>query len=61
MAGKEMPESVRPMVEQGAKKEGRVVVRLTPYATFCTPPRHVLSEKDANEKLTHELGRTLPW
>jgi len=61
MAGKEMPESVRPMVEQGAKKEGRVVVRLTPYATFCTPPRHVQSERDVNEKLTHEVGNTLPW
>jgi PPOX class probable F420-dependent enzyme len=61
MAGKEMPESVRPMVEQGARKEGRVVVRLTPYATFCTPPRHVHGEQDVNEKLTHELGNTLPW
>jgi PPOX class probable F420-dependent enzyme len=61
MAGKPMPESVRSMVEEGAKREGRVVVRLTPYATFCTPPRHVHSEKDVNEKLTHELGNTLPW
>ena len=61
MAGKEMPESVRPMVEAGAEKEGRVVVRLTPYATFCTPPRHVHGEQDVNEKLTHELGNTLPW
>jgi PPOX class probable F420-dependent enzyme len=61
MAGKPMPESVRPMVEQGAQKEGRVVVRLRPYATFCTPPRHVHGEQDVNEKLTHELGNTLPW
>lgn len=61
MAGKEMPETVRPLIEQGAVKEGRVVVRLTPYATFCTPPRHVHSEKDVNEKLTHELGNTLAW
>lgn len=61
MAGKQMPESVRPMVEQGAQKEGRVVVRLAPYATFCTPPRHVHGERDVNEKLTHELGNTLPW
>jgi hypothetical protein len=61
MAGKEMPESVRPMVEQGALREGRVVVRLTPTATFCTPPRHVRGEQDVNEKLTHEIGNTLPW
>ncbi len=61
MAGKAMPESVRPMVEHGAQKEGRVVVRLKPYATFCTPPRHVHSENDVNERLTHALGQTLPW
>ncbi len=61
MAGKEMPESVRPMIEQGAQKEGRVVVRLTPYATFCTPPRHVHGEQDVNAKLTHGLGNTLSW
>jgi PPOX class probable F420-dependent enzyme len=61
MAGKEMPETVRPLVEQGALKEGRVALRLTPYATFCTPPRHVHSEQDVNEKLRHEVGNTLPW
>ena len=61
MAGKDMPESVRPMVEEGARKEGRVVLRLKPYATFCTPPRHVHHERDVNEKLTHELGSTLAW
>ncbi len=60
MAGKQLPESVRPMVEEGAKREGRVVVRLTPYATFCTPPRHVSDAKDVSEKLSHELGNTLP-
>lgn len=61
MAGKPMPESVRPMVEQGAQKEGRVVLRLTPYATFHSPPRHVHSEKDVNEKLVHDLGDNQPW
>ena len=61
MAGKEMPESVRPMIEEGARREGRVVVRLTPYATFCTPPRHVHGPDDVSEKLTHELGTTLAW
>src|ERR1700693_2179081 len=33
MAGKTLDESVRPLVAQGAKDEGRVVLRLHPYAT----------------------------
>ncbi len=61
MAGKPMPESVRPMVEQGALREGRVVVRLTPYQTFHSPPKHVHDARDVNETLTHGLGDTLPW
>ena len=61
MAGKPMPDAVRPLVEEGAKREGRVVVRLTPYATFHSPPKHVHSASDVNEKLTHGLGDTLPW
>ena len=64
MAGKPMPESVRPLVEQGAAKEGRVMVRLTPYATFHSPPRHVHNAKDIDEKnknLVHDLGDNQPW
>src|SRR5258705_6206969 len=51
MAGQEMPETVRPLVEEGAKREGRVVVRLTPYATFHSPPKHVHQASDVSEKL----------
>jgi hypothetical protein len=61
MAGKEMPETVRPLVEEGAKREGRVVVRLTPYATFHSPPKHVHQASDVSEKLLHGLGDSLPW
>jgi hypothetical protein len=64
MAGKEMPETVRPLVEQGALKEGRVVLRLTPYATFHSPPRHVHDSKDIDAKnanLVHDLGDNQPW
>jgi PPOX class probable F420-dependent enzyme len=61
MAGKEMPEAVRPMVEEGAKREGRVALRLRPYATFHSPPKHVHQASDVNEKLLHGLGDSLPW
>lgn len=60
MAGQPLPESVRPMVAEGAKREDRVVLRLTPYATFYTPPRHVNSAVDL-PTLTHETSASIPW
>ena len=60
MAGQPMPDAVRPMVEEGARREERVVLRLTPYATFETPPRHVRSPDDVQD-LAHGYGETLPW
>lgn len=60
MAGKPMPENVRPMVREGVRREGRVVLRLKPYATFHTPPRHVSSESDLRT-LTHETSASVPW
>ena len=61
MAGTPMPEEVRPLIAEGVSRENRVVLRLTPYATFETPPRHVYSADDVNDKLVHELGTSLPW
>jgi PPOX class probable F420-dependent enzyme len=61
MAGKEMPAAVRPMVEEGARREGRVVLRLRPYQTFHSPPKHVHQASDVNEKLLHDLGHSQPW
>jgi PPOX class probable F420-dependent enzyme len=61
MAGAPLDESVRPLVADGAKKEGRVVLRLRPYATFETPPRHVNNESDINSSLTHWTSASLPW
>ena len=61
MAGKPMPDTVRPLVESGAQREGRVVLRLTPYTTFHSPPKHVHDAADVSEKLLHGLGHTLPW
>lgn len=60
MAGAPMPESVRADAEQTARREQRVILRLTPYSTFETPPRHVYSEKDA-VGLTHWTGSVMPW
>jgi len=61
MAGNPMPDDVRPMFEEGARKENRVALRLRPYATFYTPPRHVHSAEDVNESLTHTTSESLPW
>ena len=61
MAGGPMPEEVRPMVAEAAKVEQRVVLRLRPYATFQTLPKHVNDSQDVNPRLLHSLGRTMPW
>jgi PPOX class probable F420-dependent enzyme len=60
MAGKPMPEHLRPIVREGVRREHRVVLRLSPYATFHTPPRHVSSESDV-AGLTHETSASVPW
>ncbi len=61
MAGHDLDESVRPIVAEGAEREGRVVLRCTPYATFETPPKHVESEADVNEGLLHSTSASIPW
>lgn len=60
MAGKPMPESVRANAAETARREKRVILRLKPYATFETPPRHVYSEQDT-AGLTHWTGNLTPW
>jgi nitroimidazol reductase NimA-like FMN-containing flavoprotein (pyridoxamine 5'-phosphate oxidase superfamily) len=60
MAGRDLDESVRPLVTEGARSEGRVVLRCRPYATFATPPRHVADESDL-PTLTHTTSASLPW
>jgi hypothetical protein len=61
MAGAPMSDDVRPIVEEGARVEKRVVLRLRPYATFYTPPRHVHSEDDVGPGLLHETSASIPW
>jgi hypothetical protein len=60
MAGKLLSESVREQTRQMARAERRVVLRVRPYATFESPPRHVYSSEDV-ANLTHTLGQHLPW
>jgi hypothetical protein len=60
MAGEEVPESRRPQIEQMVDDEKRVVIRVTPYATFETPPRHVYQMSDI-DTLTHSTSTSIPW
>jgi PPOX class probable F420-dependent enzyme len=60
MAGQGMPDSVRQNINRMAVAEKRVVMRLKPYQTFETPPRHVNKPEDT-ETLTHWLGSILSW
>ncbi len=60
MTGRPLDEAVRPLVIEGARKEGRVVVRLRPYATFETPPLHVYEETDL-PLLVRATSASLPW
>jgi hypothetical protein len=60
MAGRPIDPEVRPMVEEAARAENRVVIRLRPYSTFYTPPRQVNTEEDI-EGLTHEMSASIAW
>jgi PPOX class probable F420-dependent enzyme len=60
MAGRELDASAREHATKMAVKEDRVVLRLKPYASFMTPPRHVTGEQDL-ETLTHWTSSSLPW
>lgn len=60
MAGRELDASAREHAREMAIAEERVVVRLKPYASFMTPPRHVAGEQDL-ETLTHWTSSSLPW
>ena len=43
-----------------ARQEKRVVLRVTPHATFETPPRHVYQPDDV-DTLTHFTSSSLDW
>jgi nitroimidazol reductase NimA-like FMN-containing flavoprotein (pyridoxamine 5'-phosphate oxidase superfamily) len=60
MAGEEVPDSRQAQIEEMARAENRVVIRVRPYATFETPPRHVYKMSDI-DTLTHFTSASLPW
>ena len=49
-----------PEIERMAREENRVVIRVRPYATFATPPRHVYKTEDI-DTLTHFTSSSQPW
>lgn len=60
MAGERMPASKLPEIQRMCREEARVVIRVKPYATFATPPRHVHKAEDI-DTLTHSTSQSLPW
>jgi len=47
-------------IERMAREENRVVIRVRPYDTFATPPRHVYKAEDI-DTLTHFTSNSQPW
>jgi hypothetical protein len=60
MAGEKVPDSRHGQIAAMARAENRVVIRVRPYATFETPPRHVYKMSDI-DSLTHFTSTSLPW
>jgi nitroimidazol reductase NimA-like FMN-containing flavoprotein (pyridoxamine 5'-phosphate oxidase superfamily) len=60
MAERKLDESVRADARARVIREDRVQLRLKPYATFMTPPRHARDEGEFSQ-LTHWTSSTLPW
>ena len=60
MAGQPVPAERLEQIAKLARTEQRVVIRVTPYATFATPPRHVhrMNELDG---LTHWTSTSMAW
>ncbi len=60
MAEQPIPDTHRPHIAESSRREQRIVLRVTPYMTFESPPRHVYQPDDV-KGLTHDLGTALPW
>ncbi|HUZ23623.1 MAG TPA: pyridoxamine 5'-phosphate oxidase family protein [Streptosporangiaceae bacterium] len=60
MAGQPVPDERREQIARLSREEERVVIRVTPYATFATPPRHV-NKMDDLDTLSHWTSSSQPW
>lgn len=60
MAGEAVPDERREQIATMSREEQRVVLRVRPYATFETPPRHVNKMSDL-DTLTHWTSSSQPW
>jgi PPOX class probable F420-dependent enzyme len=60
MAGEPVPPERYEQIAEMARAEHRVVIRVTPYATFATPPRHV-NKMDDLDTLSHWTSASQPW
>ncbi len=60
MAGHEVGAGKLSEIQRMAREENRVVIRVRPYATFATPPRHVYKADDI-DTLTHFTSNSQPW
>jgi PPOX class probable F420-dependent enzyme len=60
MSGEPVPDEKYPAIQKMCAEEKRVVLRISPYATFETPPRHVYKADDI-DGLTHFTSKSLDW
>jgi len=60
MSGQALPKEARPFVEEMARREHRVLIRLSPQWSIYSPPVH-LSAGDDGSKMQHGLAQRLPW
>jgi hypothetical protein len=60
MSGNPIPDEARPFIEDMARREDRVLLRMKPEWTVYTPPVH-LHAGDDGAKLRHGLAARLPW
>jgi PPOX class probable F420-dependent enzyme len=60
MSGQPLPKEARRLVEEMARREDRVLIRLSPEWSVYSPPVH-LNAGDDGSKLQHGLAPRLPW